>query len=274
MLGTAVIVFREVLEAALIVAIVLGASRGIAGRGRWVGGGVLVGLTGAAAVAAFAGQLASSLSGNGQALFNASILLAAVAMLAWHNVWTSSHGRQMTSHISEVGAAVSTGSRPVLALAVIVAAAVMREGSELVLFLWAIATGGGAGAAMTGGAIAGLATGVAVGMLLYRGLLRIPLRHFFTVVSWMVLLLAAGLAAQAAAFMNQAGMLPALGTGLWDTSWLLNQHSIAGQLLHILIGYTARPSGIQVLFYVVTLIGIFTLMQTVPRRHGYIVSKQ
>lgn len=266
MLATAVIVFREVLEAALIIAIVLGASRGIAGRGRWVAAGAGIGIAGATVVAAFAGQLAQSLAGNGQALLNAGILLAAVAMLAWHNIWMSSHGRKMATDMRQLGAAVQDGSKPVLALAVIVAAAVMREGSELVLFLWAIAASGGGDVGMAGGSLAGLAAGVAVGILLYRGLLHIPLRHFFSVTSWLVLLLAAGLAAQAASFINQAGLLPPLGTGLWDTSHLLSQRSIAGQLLHILVGYTARPSGIQVVFYLATLITIFSLMRWMGRR--------
>lgn len=261
MLGTAIVVFREVLEAALIVAIVLGASRGVARRGRWVTGGIAVGIGGATIVAAFAGELAQSLSGNGESLFNAAVLSAAVTMLVWHNVWMKSHGKQMAARIG----AFDPHSRSIALLGGVVAAAVMREGSELVLFLWAIAAGGGTAAGMMAGAVIGLCGGVAVGALLYRGLLRIPLRYFFTVTSWLILLLAAGLAAQAAAFLNQAGIVPSLGVGLWDTSKLLSQHSIVGQLLHVLVGYTARPSGIQVVFYLATLTITLTLMRLVPR---------
>ncbi|HKI74797.1 MAG TPA: FTR1 family protein [Pseudomonadales bacterium] len=271
MLGTAVIVFREVLEASLIVAIVLGASRGIPKRGQWVAGGILIGVAGAGVVAAFAGELAQSLSGNGQAIFNAIILSLAVAMLAWHNIWMQRHGKEMAAHVTAIGNGVIQGDRPVLALAAIVAAAVMREGSELVLFLWAVAASGATSLPMTAGAAVGLGGGIAVGGLLYRGLLRIPLRYFFRATAWLVLLLAAGLAAQAAAFLNQAGLLPALGTGLWDTSSILSQHSIFGQLLHILVGYTARPSGIQVLFYVTTLASILGLMKWIPSRHNQVV---
>jgi len=266
MLATAVILFREVLEAALIVAIVLGASRGIAGRGRWVAGGVGLGLVGASLIALLAADLASSLGGNGQAILNAGILLAAVAMLTWHNVWMSSHGRKLAAELSSVGADVQTGKRPLAALLVVTFAAVTREGSEAVLFLWAIAAGGGQSLSMTIGGLGGVAAGVVVGLLLYRGLLRIPLRHFFSVTSWLILLLTAGLAAQAAGYLNQAGLLPALGTGLWDTSHLLSQASIVGQLLHILVGYIARPSGIQLLFYVGTLVTVLALMRLVGRR--------
>ncbi|MBI1174977.1 MAG: iron permease [Sideroxydans sp.] len=262
MLATAIIMFREVLEAALIIAIVLGASRGIAGRGRWIAGGIALGLSGASFVAILANVASTTFSGNGQAILNAVILLGAVAMLTWHNVWMSTHGRQMSAAISAVGSEVQDGSRPLAALLVVTTAAVMREGSEAVLFLWAIAAGGEHGTSMVLGGLGGVVVGVLVGLLLYLGLLRIPARHFFSVTSWLILLLAAGLAAQAAGFLNQAGLLPALGYGVWNTSHILSQHSIAGQLLHVLVGYIARPSGIEVVFYVGTLLTILTLMRT------------
>jgi len=269
MLATLIIVFREVIEAALIVAIVLGASRGIAGRGRWISAGIGLGLAGAALVAVFADIINGSFSGNGQALLNAGILLAAVGMLAWHNIWMSSHGRELATQVKKVGHDVQAGSKPLTALMVITLVAVMREGSEVVLFLWAIATGGAGQAGMLAGGLIGLVAGALLGLLLYRGLLKIPLKHFFSVTGWLVLLIASGLAAQAAAFLNQAGILPALGNGLWDSSRLLDQGSLLGQMLHVLVGYTARPSGIQLLFYGVTLATIFGLMRWVGRRHHH-----
>ena len=261
MLATAVIMFREVLEASLIIAIVLGASRGIVNRGRWVAAGITLGLLGASIVAILANVASSEFSGNGQALLNAVILLSAVAMLTWHNVWMSAHGKQLSSEVKAVGTDVQSGQRPMTALLIITLVAVMREGSEAVLFLWAIATGGEQSINMLMGGLGGVAVGILVGLLLYIGLLRIPTRHFFSVTSWLILLLAAGLAAQAAGFLNQVGLLPALGNGLWNTSGILSQNSLIGQFLHILIGYIARPSGIQVVFYVGTLLSIFLLMR-------------
>ncbi|HSN17681.1 MAG TPA: FTR1 family protein [Gammaproteobacteria bacterium] len=266
MLATAIIVLREVIEAALIIAIVLGASRGIAGRGRWVSAGVALGIAGAALVAGFADVITSAFSGTGQELLNAGVLLAAVCMLAWHNIWMNSHGRELASEVKSVGHDVQAGSKPLTALMVITFVAVMREGSEVVLFLWALGTAGTAASMLAGGFI-GLAIGVLVGALMYQGLVHIPMRHFFGITGWLVLLIAAGLAAQAATFLNQAGWLPALGSSLWDTSRLLDQNSIAGKMLHTLIGYTARPSGIQLLAYVGTLVVILALMRWVGRRH-------
>ncbi|HAN57093.1 MAG TPA: iron permease [Betaproteobacteria bacterium] len=262
MLATAIIMFREVLEAALIIAIVLGASRGIVGRGRWVATGIGLGLLGASIVAILAAEISSAFSGNGQAILDAGILLSAVAMLTWHNVWMSAHGRQLAAELSAVGADVQTGKRPLAALLVITLVAVMREGSEAVLFLWAIAAGGAQNASMVMGGVGGVVAGVLVGLLLYHGLLRIPARHFFSITSWLILLLAAGLAAQAAGFLNQAGLLPALGNTVWNTSHILSQTSLTGQFLHILVGYVARPSGIQLVFYVGTLMTILLLMRS------------
>ena len=143
MLATAIIVFREVLEAALVIAVVLGASRGIVHRGWWVLGGVVLGTLGAGVVALFAGAIAEAFSGTGQALLDAVILLIAVVMLAWHNIWMSSHGRKLAGEIKAVGAAVQAGNKTLAALLVVCFTAVMREGSEVVLFLWAIAASGG-----------------------------------------------------------------------------------------------------------------------------------
>jgi high-affinity iron transporter len=268
MLATAVIMFREILEASLIIAIVLGASREIAGRGKWVAAGIGIGLLGASIVAVLANVASSEFSGNGQAILNAVILLSAVAMLTWHNVWMSSHGRELSAQVKGVGLDVRSGQRPLTALLVITMVAVMREGSEAVLFLWAIATSGEQSLDMLIGGLGGVVVGMLVGMLLYFGLLRIPARHFFSITSWLILLLASGLAAQAAGFLNQIGLLPALGIGVWNTSDILSQTSIVGQLLHILVGYIARPSGIQVVFYVGTLLTMLVLMRTYGSNRG------
>lgn len=272
MLATALIVFREVLEAALVVGIVLAASQGVPRRGFWVAAGIGGGVCGAVLVAGFAEQLASAVAGIGQELFDAAVLFTAVAMLGWHNVWMSRHGRELAAEATSVGKEVSDGRRPLYALAVVVGLAVLREGSELVLFVYGIAAAqGGLGVlALAGGGLIGLAAGVAAGAALYLGLLRIPMRHLFTVTSWLILLLAAGMASQGAAFLAQADLLPSLGGALWDTSFILTEHSLVGQALHALVGYVARPTGMQLVFYVGTLVVIGGLMRcfgrSAPRR--------
>jgi high-affinity iron transporter len=263
MLATAIIVFREVLEAALIVSIVMAACKGLAGRNLWVGSGIAAGVLGASLVAAFAGSLAAMAAGMGQELFNATLLFAAVAMLGWHHVWMARHGRELAVQITDVSQAIRAGTQPLYALAVVTGVAVLREGSETVLFLYGIARSGGADSAvaMAMGGLLGMSAGVGAGVGLYFGLLRIPLRHLFTVTNGMILLLAAGMASQAVGFLVQADVLPPLGPMVWDTSWMLTEGSILGKVLHTLVGYVSRPAGIQVLFYVATLILIGGLKQ-------------
>ncbi|TZF91834.1 FTR1 family iron permease [Cognatilysobacter lacus] len=262
MLATAILVFREVLEAALIISIVCAATRGLAGRARWVSGGVALGVAGAIVLALAADRVSNAVEGMGQELLNAGILTAAVVMLAWHAIWMARHGRELARQMTSVGAAVAGGARPIRALMFVVAFAVLREGSEVVLFLLGMGASGTNAGAMAAGGVVGVAAGVAVGVALYRGLLGIPIRHFFTATNWMVLLLAAGLSSQAARYLIQADWLPALGDRVWDTSRLLSNESLAGQALRTLIGYDARPAGLQLLFYAMTALLIFIGMKT------------
>ena len=261
MLGTAIIVFREVFEAALIIGIAAAATREVRGRGLWVGGGVLLGVLGACIIAVCAGAIADMAQGTGQERFNAGVLIAAVLMLGWHNIWMARHGREMAAEMNQVGRAVKSGDRSLFALMLVVTLAVLREGSEVVLFLYGIAIGGSQPLFMFAGGVIGLATGGALGLVLYAGLLRIPMRHFFTVTSWLILLLAAGLAAQAAHFLIAADLLPAFGDMVWDTSAILDTQSLLGQALHTLVGYDPQPAGLQLVFYVATLLVIGLLMK-------------
>ena len=252
MLAIALLVFREVLEAALIVSIVAAATRGVPRRGAALLGGIGLGVLGALLVALGAGRIAALFSGVGQEVFNAGVLLAAVLMIAWHVIWMASHGRALAMQMQNVGKSVRTGASPLTVLVAVVALAVLREGSEVVLFLYGLLAGG-AGHLSTG-LVLGLAAGVTIGLLLYFGLLRIPLRHFFGATNALLILLAAGLTADAVAFLVQADLLPALGEPLWDSSALLSEHSLPGQALHVLVGYAARPTPIQLLAWLATVL--------------------
>ena len=143
MLGALIIVFREVIEAGLIVGIVLAVTRGLRGSRLAIAAGVLAGVVGAALVAAFAGAIGEALEGIGQEVFNATILIIAVVMLTWHNVWMASHGRELAADVKRVGEAVRSGSRSVFALGIVCAVAVMREGSEVALFMYGLLAAGG-----------------------------------------------------------------------------------------------------------------------------------
>src|SRR5207245_11065709 len=143
-------------------------------RGHWVAAGVLLGTLGAGIVALFAEAIANAFEGSGQELLNASVLGAAVVMLMWHNAWMARHGREMAAEMAAVGAAVSAGKRPMTALAAVVGLAVLREGSEVVLFLYGILAAGTSGSSLLAGGVLGLAAGAAFTALTYYGPLSIP----------------------------------------------------------------------------------------------------
>jgi high-affinity iron transporter len=264
MLAALVIVFREMIEAGLVVGIVLAATQGVPRRGWWVAWGVLGGALGAGLVAACAGRIASLFAGSGQELFNAGILLLAVGMLTWHNVWMASHGRALARDLKRVGAAVASGRRPLAALSIVCGLAMLREGSEIVLFLYSIAASGRtSAAALAAGGALGLAGGAGLSALMYLGLVAVPARHLFRVAAGLITLLAAGLSAQAVALVQQAGYLERLTGTVWDSSWLLGDDSLGGRLVHTLIGYTARPDGAQLAAYLATVAVMVSLMRLV-----------
>ena len=266
MISSFIIVFRETLEAALIVSIVLAASRGISGRFAWVLGGLVAGVVGAGLVALSADGLAGLFSGAGTEVFNAAVLLLAAVMLGWHQIWMSRQGAELAGQSRVLGAEVRAGSRPLSALALVVAIAVLREGSETVLFLYGISAGGdgNAGALLLGGAF-GIGAAATLGAVIYAGLLRVPLKHIFNVTGAILVLLAAGLVAQAAAYLAQASYLPALGYDIWDTSAILPQQSVPGTVLHVLVGYSDQPLGIQILAYLLTIAAIVLATMAVRR---------
>ncbi len=262
MLASLLIVFREVFEAGLIVGIVMACTVGVRGRGFWVSGGVLAGVLGACIVALFTGVLSQLFGGSGQEVFNAGILAFAVLMLTWHNVWMARHGRELAAELQAAGEAVVSGSKSLFALAVVVAIAVLREGSEVVLFLYGVAAAqGGASWGMLGGGIVGLILGSLVCLMTYLGLITIPSRYLFSVTSTLIAFLAAGLAAQAIAFLEQADIVTALDQTVWNTSWILSDSSYLGRALHTLIGYVDQPTAMQLLVYTTTLTAIAVLMK-------------
>ena len=255
MFGTAIIVFRETLEAALFVGIMAAATRGLAGRSRWLTAGVLAGSAGALALAAGAEQISALADGVGQDLVNASILALALAMLTWHCVWISNHGARAAAEARALGSSFKQGQRAPWALMIVVALSVLREGAETVLFVAGYATGSGLTGTLTG-ALAGVLSGSAIGALIYLGLSRVPVQRMFAVTNTLILLLAASIASQLARALSQAGLINVWGQPLWDTSGVLRMDSPVGTLAHALVGYDAQPSGLQLAFYALALLVI------------------
>jgi high-affinity iron transporter len=173
------------------------------------------------------------------------------------------HGRELAAEMRAAGRAVQEGSKSLAGLAIVVGIAVLREGFEVVLFLYGVAAASdpGSGLGIFAGGVAGLLLGALTCLLTYLGLLTIPQRYLFAVTTVMIAFLAAGMAAQAIAFLEQANVLTALGAIVWDSSWLLSDRSILGRALHTLIGYSDQPTALQFVVYLGTLAVTFALLR-------------
>lgn len=253
MFSTAIVIFRESMEIAMIIGILLAATRGLSGRMPWILAGIGAGVVGASLVAVFAESIANALSGSGQEMFNAVILLAAAGMIGWTLIWMRKHARELTAQLRKVGQGVSDGELPLYSLAVIVGLAMLREGSEIVLFVYGMLLGEQTVASVVMGCIVGAFLGTLTGVMIYYGLIRMAAKHMLNITSWMLMLLVAGLMSQAAGYLSAAGYFAHMSDPLWDSSWLLSDGSVAGQVLQVLVGYTAQPSMVQLLFYATTL---------------------
>lgn len=267
MFAALVIVFREVLEAGLIIGVVLAASKGVAGRNRAVALGVLAGVAGAIVVAMFAAKISAAFDGRGQELFTAAVLAFAVVMLTWHVVWMAQHAREMTAHLRQVGHAVAAGTQSVAALGIVTAMAVLREGSEVVLFLAGIALQHADTAINVAlGSAAGLLLGAVASAVLYFGLTAIPVRHLFSTTGVLVTLVAAGLAAESVHQLSNAGLIAGnLNQTLWDSSWLLAENGIVGRVLRVLLGYRDAPGALEFAAYAATVVAIIALSRRARR---------
>ncbi|BBN60089.1 FTR1 family iron permease [Hydrogenovibrio marinus] len=265
MFETAIIVFREVLEAAIVIGIIAAATKTIPNKSKWLVSGILLGISGAVLIAYLGNELSQLANGIGQELFNASIMSIAVAMLGWQTVWMSTHGAELAQSAKETGMAIRDGKKALSVLLIIVGVAILREGSEVTVFLYGISASGIGSLSMLMGGVIGILLGILIGYIIYSGLLRLPVQFFFKVTTILIAFLAAGMSSQVAKYLVQADKIPSLATPLWDLSTLLSNQSILGKFLEALFGYSARPDGIQVVFYLVTLLTIFLSIKWIKK---------
>lgn len=261
MFSIALIVFREVFEISLIVSILMAATKGLARRTQWVGIGILSGVTGAILMAIFADVISQAASGMGQEMLNAAILLIAASLIGWTTIWMTRHARHLSQEFKHIGHEVISGHKPVYTLAVVVALSVLREGTEIVMFTYSAFITGGKVYQLIMGGLLGTCAGAAVGVILYYGLMKVPTKQIFQVTSWMLIFLVAGMVAQAFGYLVAADKVPDIVPAVWDTSSILPDASFLGRIMHVMVGYTDRPSGIQLLVYFLTIAGLAALLK-------------
>jgi len=258
-----VIAVREGIEAALIVSILLAYLRKLERsdgvRLVWWGAGLAVLLSALAGTLIFA--VGGEFEGTAEQVFEGLVTLTAVSVLTWMIFWMRRQGARIRTELHEkVDTALVAGG---LALGALAFFAVLREGIETALFLFAAAEGtaveGGGVTEQMIGALLGLALAVVLGVLLYRGGIKLDLRTFFRVTGAVIIVVAAGLFAYSIHELQEAGWLPFLTATAFDLSSFLADDRGVGAVLRGLIGYNADPTVLEVVAWITYLVVIGAL---------------
>ena len=245
MINVLIIVWRESLEAVLIIGILYTylTRTGALGARRYLTVGVLAGI-GLSAVLAYASlRIQSELQGQALAWFQTSILFVAAALITQMVLWMDRHGRHMRRELeARMGQALARQN--LVGVAVVAALAVAREGAEMVMFLYGLGLEHGAHAEwnLIVGSAAGLVLALATAWAVSRGIRGLNYRSFFRVTGVLLLVLAAGLFVSGINRLIQMGVLSPIVEPLWNSGWLLNDNSSVGRLVAAFTGYSARPS--------------------------------
>lgn len=251
---------REGTEMALVVGIVLAYLGQVGARGarRWVWLGV-----GAAALVSLAflgilNALDKEFEGSTEQLFEGTTMLLAAGFLTWMILWMSRNSRSLKGELHRgVTAALDRGGAAG-GLFLLVFFAVVREGVELALLLFA-APGEGK---LLGGLL-GIAGAVGIGVLIYAFGRRVDLRTFFKVTTILLVIFAAGLVSHAAHEFAEAGLLAGIeGPVLWSTKAILPEDDGIGAVLRSLFGYADSPHVIEVVSYIGYFVVAWLLFRT------------
>jgi high-affinity iron transporter len=258
-MGAAFLMTREGLEASLIVGIVLGYLAKTENRRYfgliWLGTAAAVAISIAAGAALFFSI--GELEGRGEQIFEGIAMFSAVSVLTWMIFWMRKQAANIKQELeAKLASAIAAGSA--IGLASVVFFAVLREGVETALFLFAI--GESSTPLATGiGAVVGLAISVSLGVAIYMGSRRLNLRQFFTATGLLLIVFAAGLLAHAVHEFQEAGLLPETIEHLWNTNGLVSEDSHFGKFLTALFGYNGDPSALEVGVWIMYLAFALTL---------------
>ncbi len=268
MLETLLVMWRETLEAALIVGILLTYLRrsdndaGIP----WVWAGATVAVLAAIACGVASSGAVATLDPDAQELLQVGVMFLAVGVVSWMVLWMHRNARAMRGELHRKADRVVATGRYV-GLATIAFVAVFREGVETVLFLWGIVVQRGGGPSvipLLGGGALGVALAVASAWVFFRGFGFLSLPTFFRVTGLLLLLVAAGLLTAGVNKLIGLGYLSPIVPQLWNTSWLVRDGSVVGTLLATLIGYRSRPSLLEVLVFAAYVVPMLWML----RREG------
>lgn len=275
MFKIALVVFRECLEIALLLGVILAVTKQLEKSRIYIIAGVMLGTVSAALFAFFTRSITVAFSGLGDEIFNSGVILLTVALIGWTIVWMQGYGIKIKQNLNDLSVKISSGDSSYIMLVLIVAATILREGMEIIILVYSISSVEIIDSnSYLLGLIIGIVSGLTLGVIIYLGLIKIVNQQYiFCISSILLMLVASGFAAEAAGILSSSGIITILSDQLWDSSWLISDRSIYGKFLKMITGYIARPKGLQVVFYVCTL-GLINILIQIKIRHTKVVTEK
>lgn len=257
------ITFRETLEAALVIGIVLAYLVKISQPQykKFVWWGILFGILASLAGAIIFTALFGGLTGRTEEIFEGTLMFVAAGLLTTMIFWMMRQGRYVAQHL-EKQVSKEISEQHAVGILALVFFAVLREGVETVIFL-------GAASRVEGfsilGPLLGVGTALVVSWLFFWGATKLRIGRFFQITSIILILFAAGLIAYGIHEFQEAGILPIFIEHLWDVNWLIDEKGGLGSILKALFGYNGNPSLLEVASWAVYLILVFGIYRSVDK---------
>lgn len=269
MFKIALVVFRECLEISMVLGIICAATKSIQNFVIYITAGIMSGIITAAILAFFITKLTSSFSGFGEEFVDVGIIMLTVVIIGVTAIWVKKYAANMHNKMSDLSNKMERGTTPKIILTAVVATTILREVTEMILYMHALAVSSEFSPTdYILGFGSGIIMGIAVSVGIYYGLSKIALKYLFSISFKLLVLVASSLAAEAAGILTSIGYLDVGNEPLWDSSWLISDSSMIGQVLKMLVGYNAQPNAMQIIFFVITAVFIFTSAKLGERKRN------
>ena len=253
MFKIALVIFREMLEISLILGIVLAATKTMPKSRLYIMAGMVGGVICSVVPIFLITHLATMFS---EEIADVIIIMVTVLFIAITAIWIKNSGTKLGKKVSKIKD--STNNRAGIMLIMVVAATILREGTEIILFIQAISSAYEYSSTDYAiGFMIGIFGGVASAIFISYGLGRMTVKYLFTISFVLLSLIAASLASEAAGILTSLGIVDILSIPMWDSSYFISDFSVTGKILRMLVGYNSQPNGLQLLFYIATLFVIY-----------------
>lgn len=252
MFKIALVIFREFLEIVFFLSLIFSVTRGLPFARYYINLGILFGVIISCLLAYFINFIVSAFSGIGQEFLECVLVFFTACMISWTIIWMKSRVMRIKNEIYAFSNSQSNRVVNVFyyfTISLTVSTAIIREGTEIILCIFSILTTEFMNKDYFIAVVMGIIAGVLVGVLVAIGIKKLFVQYLFTLSSAFLMLMGAALSAKSISILASIDLLTLPTNALWDTSWILDDNGFVGRTLHDLIGYTAKPSALEVLFY-------------------------